>query len=176
MIALLYVPVSLVLIVLQTTIVPDHSFLSGCHDLLLLLVVHASLTRPLKESLPSALIMGLIMDGLSAAPLGLHATAYSWISVVVSWLMMLFHVRSRWLSPFVYAAAALTESAIFLAGMVLLVPDVVVPEAVLFDILMPMLWMMVIGPLFGLALDGMHQKLSRWHSEYMLRRSGYQRI
>lgn len=174
---LLYTPISLLLIIIQTTIIHGHQLLFGFHDLPLLLVVYMGLFRPVSESISFVLMLGFVMDGLSEGPFGLYVTVYFWIFVSISWLMTFLHVRSKLLLPFVFALAMLIENGILLGGMILLVPGARVPQPILCDLFLPVIWIMLTGPLFGLSIDAIHRKLLVWHSERLAkRRNGYHEI
>lgn len=168
---LLYIPISLLLIIIETTIIHNCQFLPGFHDLLLLLVIYMGLYRPIRESIPSILVLGFVMDGLSGGPVGLYATAYFWIFISISWLMTFLHVRSMLLLPFVFATGMLMENGILLVGMILLVPGARVPESILSGIALPVIWIMLTGPLFVLGVDVIHKKLLTWHGERLARRN-----
>jgi rod shape-determining protein MreD len=159
MTSLLYIPISLLLIVVQTTILNNHPLLPGFHDLPLLLVTYMGLFRPMREGLLYVLVMGFVMDGLSEGPLGLYVTAYFWICFSISWLMTFLHVRSKLLLPFVFALATVLENCILLWGMIIGVPGARVPESIAADMVLPVVWIMVTGPLFCLGIDALSRKL-----------------
>ena len=174
---LLYMSISLLLIIIQTTIIHSHQLLLGFHDLPLLLVVYMGLFRPVRESIPFVLMLGFVMDGLSEGPFGLYVSVYFWIFISISWLMTFLHVRSMLLLPFVFGLAMLIESGILLGGMILLVPGARVPQSILFDFSLPVIWIMFTGPLFGLSVDAIHRKLLIWHSERLAKKkNGYHEI
>ncbi len=173
----LYMVVGLLLVIIQTTIIHEIPLLHGTHDLLLLLVVYGGLYRPLRESLPLALAMGLIMDGLSGGPPGLYVTAYLWICIGITWLITFLHVRNRLLLPVVFAAAVVLENIVLLGGMVLLVSDVGLPESTLSGIIISVIWVVFTGPAFCLSANAVHQKIGVWYGARLPdKRDGYERV
>jgi len=170
----LYMVTGLVLIIMQTTIVQGNPVLHGIHDLPLLLAVYAALLRPPRESVPHAIAMGFVMDGLSGGPIGLYVTAYFWICICIIWLMTFLHVRSRLLLPFVYFAAALLENLILVGGLILLVPGAGLPRAALSAMAIPAIWAVFTGPVFVVSVDAVHRKVAFWYGEYLAsRKNGY---
>jgi len=164
---LLYMIVGLLLAIIQTTLIHGIPVLRGIHDLLLLLVVYAGLFRPFRESILLAVIMGFVMDSLSGGPLGLYVAAYFWICVSIIWLMTFLHVHNRLLLPFVFVAAVMMESLIFLGGSVLLIPDARFPESGLAALILPVVWVVFTGPLFVLSANAIHQRIAAWYGEYL---------
>jgi len=170
---ILYIFVSLLLVVLQTAVIPHMHLLKSIPDAPLLLVIYVGLRRPLRESISVALIFGLIMDGLSASPIGLYATAYFWICGILAWLMTFFHVRSAVLLPVIYGAAALFESSVFLAFALLSADGFGLSDALNKSLLMPVMGFAVVGPFFGILMDRVENRLSTWREAQLVKRTGY---
>ena len=170
---ILYISVSLLLVVLQTAVIPHIHLLKNISDIPLLLVIYVGLRRPLRESLSVALIFGLVMDGLSASPVGLYAIAYFWICCILAWLMTFFHIRSTLLLPIIYGAAALLEDCIFLASILLSTDGAGLPKALGRNFMMPVIWFAVLGPFFGVLMDIAQNRLVAWHDAQLVKKSGY---
>ena len=77
------ISVCLLLVILQTTIMPYLPPLDKFYDLLIPFIVYLSLSRPVRESLPFILFLGYIMDNLSGGPFGLYLTTYFGIQTAV---------------------------------------------------------------------------------------------
>ncbi len=72
---LVLIPVSALLVIVQTAVLPFFELLEGRADLLLLLVVAWALTGRLLQSMVLGLVAGLLLDLLSGVPLGVSAIA-----------------------------------------------------------------------------------------------------
>ncbi len=66
----LSVPVLIVVVIIQATLVPQVAILGGRPDLMFLTVVAWSVYAPLNESVTWAFVGGILLDLLSAAPTG----------------------------------------------------------------------------------------------------------
>ena len=148
-----YIAASLLVILIQTTIIPYHSLVHGFYDLPLLLVIYLALYRPIRESLPMVIGLGFVMDSLSGSPLGLYVSTYFWTCAGILWFMTFLHIRNRLLLPIVVAAAVLVENIIFLAGMVMLVPDMRMVGRIFSTVSVQVLWAAVTGPLFIIFIE-----------------------
>jgi cell shape-determining protein MreD len=80
------------------------------YDLLIPIIIHASIFRPLGESLFLVFIFGALLDNLSAGPAGFYLTFYIWILIAVRYLKIFIHVGSISLVTLVVLAAVALES------------------------------------------------------------------
>jgi len=62
----------LVLVILQTTVMPSLSLPGRFYDLMIPFVVYLGLSRPVREGLLFVCLIGFIMDNLSGSPFGLY--------------------------------------------------------------------------------------------------------
>ncbi len=97
---LVYIPIAIVLIVMQTVVLPVLFFAERSYDLMIILVLFLGFYRPGTESLPVVLVAGILSDSFSGGPFGLCTTTYFWLFVGVKMLIPLFHADS-WLVLFV---------------------------------------------------------------------------
>ncbi|PIE71857.1 MAG: hypothetical protein CSA22_00690 [Deltaproteobacteria bacterium] len=82
--------ICMLMIVCQTVILPFYLPCTGCLDLLLLFVVYCGLFLPFREALATAILLALLMDGVSAAPFGVYLITYMTLCCLVRWLIHFF--------------------------------------------------------------------------------------
>jgi len=72
---LVLIPVSVLLVILQTAVLPSFALVDARVDLALLLVVAWALTGRVVQAMILSLVAGLLLDLLSGVPLGISAIA-----------------------------------------------------------------------------------------------------
>lgn len=107
---LLYFSVGILLIIIQTTVLPHVHFFEYMYDLLIPIVIHAAIFRSLGESLFLVFLFGALMDNLSGSPAGFYLTFYIWMLIAVRYLKLFLHVGSVALVTLVVLAAVALES------------------------------------------------------------------
>jgi cell shape-determining protein MreD len=137
------------------------------YDLLLLIVLYLSLYRPVRESLPIVLLLGLVMDNLSGSSFGLFVTVYFWIFVIVSWGTKYLHVGSRILVLTVVAAGVLIENFLFLGSIVLLGKGSQLPKGVFDNVGVQAFWAIFTGPVFLILIRYLHKRFEDRFNELM---------
>jgi cell shape-determining protein MreD len=110
MIIILYLISCLVLLIVQSTLLPDVQAWTRTYDLLIPLVVHAGLLRPWRESLPLICLMGFLTDSISGGPSGFYLTLYIWLFIGTRYLRMYLHVNNIFLVTLVVLAAVALEN------------------------------------------------------------------
>jgi len=149
MIFLFYIVIIFCIIVLQTSVVPLLFTTRGFYDLLIPFVVYAGFFRPLSEGLTIVILLGLIMDCLSASPFGLYLTTYVWLYVGARWLARFFHAHSGVVLFFIVAVGVLFENILWLLTITFLGRmDLISSEAVVAGVLRQVLWALFTGPFF----------------------------
>ena len=141
-----YLGVCLILILLQTTILPFIPLLESIYDLLIPFVIYLGLYRPIREGLILVFILGFLMDNLSGSPFGLYLTTYCWLFIGVKWITTLFQVGNRVLISVVVAAGVLIANIIFIASFAIQ-PDMRLPEKAIQTTFIQFLWALVTGPM-----------------------------
>ena len=111
---LYYSLLGLVVLIIQTTIIPEFTGTQGPYDLVALIIFYLGLYQPFRQSLPMVFVLGFIMDNLSGAPFGLYITTYFWIFVGVCWVTRFIRVRNIVLLPLLVAVGIVVESIILL--------------------------------------------------------------
>ncbi|RLC31092.1 MAG: hypothetical protein DRH32_04775 [Deltaproteobacteria bacterium] len=159
MIFLFHIVITLCIIVLQTAVVPLFCTTPGVYDLLIPFVVYAGFFRPVAEGLSIIILLGLVMDCLSASPFGLYLTAYVWLYAGAKWLVRFLHVHSGVVLFFIVPAGVLFENILWLLTITLLGRmELVSSGAVVTGVSQQVLWAFFTGPFF---LFG-YMKILRW--------------
>jgi cell shape-determining protein MreD len=116
--------ICLLLVILQTTVMPDLSLLDRFYDLLIPFIVYLGLSRPLREGLLFVCFLGFIMDNLSGSPFGLYLTSYFWLFSCVKLITQLLQVGKRlFVITFIVAAGVLMENLFFLGSFAIFTPE-----------------------------------------------------
>ena len=89
-----YAAVSLFLLLLQTSVVPQ-IFLAAPFDILVVQIVFTGLTLSPLPGFVVVLFTGALADGLSGTPFGLHTTSYLWLFMMLQVAVQVLHVHSR---------------------------------------------------------------------------------
>jgi cell shape-determining protein MreD len=80
------------------------------YDLLIPIIIHASIFRPLGASLFLVIVLGALSDNLSGSPAGFYLTFYVWILIAVRYLKKIIHVGSITVVTLVVLVAVTLES------------------------------------------------------------------
>jgi cell shape-determining protein MreD len=150
----------LILVILQTAVVPALPLLERFYDLMIPFVIYLGLASPVRESLPFVLFLGLIMDNLSGSPVGLYLTTYVWLFVGVKGITKLLQVGNRlFIIMLIMAAGVLVENLIFLGTLTILGPDQQLAGDAAKTVTVQVLWAIWTGPVFLMIFRNIHHKL-----------------
>jgi cell shape-determining protein MreD len=150
----------LILVILQTAVVPVLPLLARFYDLMIPFVIYLGLSSPVRESLPFVLFLGLIMDNLSGSPVGLYLTTYVWLFVGVKGITKLLQVGNRlFIIMLIMAAGVLVENLIFLGTLTILGPDQQLAGDAVKTVTVQVLWAIWTGPVFLMIFRNIHHKL-----------------
>ena len=118
------IAICLILVILQTTVIPNSSLLCRFYDLLIPFIVYLGLSRPVREGLLFVCFLGFIMDNLSGSPFGLYLTSYFWLFSGVKGITQLLQVRKRvFVITFIVVSGVLAENLIFLGSFAIFSPE-----------------------------------------------------
>lgn len=162
MVFLLNIVVGLVLIVVQTALLPRFPVIENCYDLLLPFIIYQVVFRPARESAILVVVAGLLMDQLSGAPMGLYLIAYMWVMVSVRWGLQFLHMGNYYLVPFVVAVAVVMENMFFGLATVALKREFPLTQGRL--VLGQVGWALISAPLFMMLLNAVHKGWAAWIS------------
>lgn len=168
---LYYSTIALMMLIIQTTIIPEITGSQGPYDLIALIILYLGLYQPFRQSLPMVFILGLIMDNLSGAPFGLYTTTYFWVFVGVSWITRFLRVRNIILLPLLLAGGILIENIIFMGTIFLIGSLPPLPSQELIQMVFQILWAVVTGPFVVMFLRHLHSKWDMWILEMTTERS-----
>ena len=141
-----HISACLCLIIFQTTILPCLSLSNTFYDLLALYIVYMGLFFSVREGIPVAFIVGLVMDSLSGAPFGVYLTTYLWLFIGVRQIIKFFRVSNYILLPLVAAAAVLIENVILLGTFAMLEPGAQFSLSVINTVIIQVVWAICTGP------------------------------
>jgi rod shape-determining protein MreD len=157
----LYIASGLSLAICQTTIVPRLPVVTHSFDLLLPWVIYLAAFRPVHETLPFVLFMGALMDSLSGGPFGLFLTSYLWLFIAVRLTATVIRAENPLLLVFIIIAAVVGQNALFFAVLGTGDDDSNALAAVVRVVSEQIGWVLLIGPLFALAMRRTHRLSSR---------------
>ncbi|SMC41638.1 rod shape-determining protein MreD [Desulfocicer vacuolatum DSM 3385] len=107
--ALFYLFLSLFLVIVQTTLVPEIAFLNCCFDLLIVNVLYVSLFTSHGIFILYVVALGWTMDCLSGVPSGFYISSYVWIYLFVFMLRHVIHAGNFIFIPVISAGAVAME-------------------------------------------------------------------
>jgi hypothetical protein len=110
---------TLVVSIIQTSVIPHLPILKGTYGLIAPFVLFLGLYHSVYESLPFVLFLSLVMEGISGGPFGIYLTTYLLLFFGVKWLSGSFHAGNTLFLPLVVGAGALVEDAIFIGSALL---------------------------------------------------------
>ena len=152
---------SLLLVILQTTVMPYLPLLDSFYDILIPFIVFLGLYRPVRESLPFVIFLGFIMDNLSGTPFGLYLTAYFWMFVGVLGITKLLQVGNRlFIITLIVAVGVLIENLIFLGTLTILGPDRQLAGNAAKIVTIQVLWAIWTGPIFLVIIRNAQNRLN----------------
>ncbi|MBU4344181.1 MAG: rod shape-determining protein MreD [Desulfobacteraceae bacterium] len=146
MIYFFHISACLCLVIFQTTILPCFPLFNTFYDLSALYIVYMGLFFGVREGMPVALIIGLIMDSLSGGPFGVYLTTYLWLFIGVRQFIKFFRVSNYILLPFVVTAAVLIENVILFGTFAMLEPGTQFSSSVINSVVIQVAWAICTGP------------------------------
>jgi cell shape-determining protein MreD len=160
-----YIAVCLGLVVCQTAIIPQLPAMGNFFDLLLPLVVFLAAFRPLHESVPFVIFLGILMDTLSGGPFGLYLTSYVWLLIGVRLATSVVRAANPVLLMMLIMAGVLLQNVIFFGALAAAAPSLPHPGDVLRVVTGQIGWVLLVGPLLAVimrhARGGMGKRMPR---------------
>ncbi|MBT8331929.1 MAG: rod shape-determining protein MreD [Deltaproteobacteria bacterium] len=155
-----YISICLFLLILQTTILPYIPVVQGMYDLLIPFVIFISICLPIRESLPFALALGLIMDNLSGSPFGMYLTFYLWLFIGVRFIIKFLRVSNKFFLSLVVIFAVLVQNILMIAIFAFFGPVRQLPVDAIVVVTQQFLWALATGPVFLLSLLALAKRLN----------------
>ena len=109
---LIYIPIVLCLIILQTTILPFFFHITGSYDTIIIFILYLGLYRSLWEGIPILLLVGILMDCLSGGSFGIYTTTYIWLYAAIRATIQFLHVKSLIVLPVTIVTGVLLENLV----------------------------------------------------------------
>ena len=164
--------ICLVLVILQTTVMPYLSLLDSLYDLLIPFIVYLGLFRPVREGLLFVCFLGFIMDNLSGSPFGLYLTSYFWLFIGVKGITQLLQVGKRlFIITFIVAAGVLAENLIFLGSFAIFSPEQPFAGDAVKIVTAQVLWALLTGSVFLIIFRNTHDWLDVGFRAFYARKS-----
>ncbi len=152
MIYCIYIAISISLVILQTTVLPNIPLTGEFYDLLIPLMIYLTLYRPPHESLPFVFFLGLLMDNLSGTPFGLYLTTYLWIYIGVKMVASYLRVGNRLLMAFIVCGGVLVQNILIIGSALVMESAWMPPADAARIVISQLLWALVTGPLMLVGL------------------------
>ncbi|WP_373497920.1 hypothetical protein [Desulfococcus sp.] len=157
-----YLFVCLLLTIFQTAVILEFFPSYQCYDLFIPYILYLGIMRPISEVLPFVIASGLIVDSLSAGPLGLYTTSYFWIFILTRLLSGRFLVGHWMCLPFVIMAGVLLENLIILGVCILLDRQFQVPGTSVRIVLEQVGWAAASGVFIFMGIRMAHGFWHKW--------------
>lgn len=151
--------VSLLLPALQSLAAPLLGCPWGTWDLFMPFVFFLAVFLRGRQALPAVLVLGVLADTLSAAPFGIHVTAFLWFFAIIKWGLTFLHVRTRVFLPMLMGLGILIRDMLFLICL-WASGNMLFSKPVGLALVRHFLWNALIGPIVFLLLNFVYQK---WH-------------
>ncbi len=149
---LVFISLSLLVVVFQTTIVPELFGFLGLYDLLIPLSIYFSLYRHFHEGLPILIIAALMMDMLSGAPAGIYLVTYVWLFLTFRQTWRFLDLNHGYLFPLIVTIGVLFQQFIFWITLSIQSGQFVFSAAAMKVVLFQNLWAIVSAPIILILL------------------------
>ncbi len=166
-----YIITCLILIVIQTVIMPDLPVISSFYDLTTIFVIYLGVLRSTRESLPVVILLGVVMDNLSGTPLMVYTTAYFWLYLCVRWLSRILQVGLRFRLALIVILGISLETVISVVSFGGFEALAEMPPADIGKIIVRLLWALFLGPILILILQRLHRFWDHTIGKFLVRRS-----
>lgn len=166
---LIYIPVVICLIILQTTILPFFFHVTESYDTVILFILYLGLYRSIWEGLPILLVVGILMDCLSGGPFGIYTTTYIWLYAAIRATIQFLHVNSLIVLPVTIVTGVILENLVVFLTVLMGRSDVSFSYNAVKTVLAQVLWAVVTGPVIFSAIKTLHHGFERWFKMNMSR-------
>ena len=151
-----YLLTCLILVVLQTTIMPNISVLNSLFSLPTVFVIYLGLYRSTRESLPFVILLGLVTDNLSGAPFMLYITGLFWVYFGVRWLRGMLQVGMHFRLPILVTAGILIENLIHFVAVGFMTTYRQPASEITLAMIIQLVWAFFIGSLMVMGFKRAH--------------------
>lgn len=148
----IYVVSSLGLITCQTALIPRLGFVGHFFDLLLPWVIYLAAFRPVHETLPFLVFIGVLMDSLSGGPFGLYLTSYVWLFIAVRQAAAVVRTENPMVLVLILIGAVASQNGLFLLALEMSGTGMHSTGDRIRAVSEQIGWVLLTGPLVALAL------------------------
>ncbi len=166
---LFYLGVSLILILVQTTILPYLFHFGIFYDLFVPFVLYLVIFRPAHESFVTVVLLGMAMDAFSAGPMGLYGAAYLCLFALGIWLKRYLHVGNRLLLPVIVTMGVVTQNLLLLIALVAFDLLYDLPRTALARMAYQVMLALLTGAPIMMAIRRAHKWWFRWWARFSSR-------
>jgi len=136
------------LIIFQTVVLPLFPFSDSFYDLLVPFIIYLGSSRPVRESIPVAIVLGFIVDSLSGGYFGVYITTYAWLTISMRWISTLIRLENVMLLPFIAVIGVLLENALLAVSVLIANPEFQFSASGMGVIAAQVFWVICTGPIF----------------------------
>ncbi|RJQ81646.1 MAG: hypothetical protein C4519_08695 [Desulfobacteraceae bacterium] len=164
MTVLFYILVSLCLVLIKTTLIPDLPLFEKFYDMLIPIIIYLSFFRRKLEGVPIVVFFGFIMDSLCGGPMGLYLAIYAWLYMTARWIAQFLHTGSFFLMAVAVTLGVIFEIAILLGYMVFLAPNASIPVDAGETVVLQIMWSLITGPIILIIISWAQKQIDLWRS------------
>ncbi len=159
---LFYIMLLIVLVIIQTAILPNFSFFSQSFDLLLVNIIYMSIAFSHPGLLLIVVLQGCIMDSISGTPFGLYMSVYLWVCISIQILKRFVHSGNVIFIPVISAISVFVENSFLLLFFFIRYgKNSFYPQDIMLMI-KQMTWAFFIAPLMILIIHILQKKWNRF--------------
>lgn len=134
------------LVVFQAVILPYFPFSNSIYDLLVPFIIYLGSYRPVRESIPVAIVLGFVVDSFSGSYFGVYITTYAWLTLSMRWVSTLIHLENYALLPLIVVIGVLLENLILFLAIMVANPGFQFSSSVMGIIAAQIFWVICTGP------------------------------
>ncbi|MDX9817275.1 MAG: hypothetical protein RBT16_00060 [Desulfococcus multivorans] len=157
-----YLFVCLFLTIFQTVVILEVLPSYQWYDLFIPFIIYLGMMRPFFEVIHFVILSGLIVDSLSAGPLGLYVTSYLWIFALTRYVSGVLVVGHWMCLPFAAATGVLIENFVILGACVFLDRKFQVPRTSVRIVAEQVGWAAVSGGFIFAGIKIAHRQWREW--------------
>jgi cell shape-determining protein MreD len=136
------------LIVFQTGILPFFPYSNSFYDILVPFIIYLSAYRPVRESIPIAILLGVFVDSFSGSYFGVYVTTYLWLVISIRWISSVIHLENYVLLPLIVVIGILLDNLILFLAIMIANPEFQFSASIMGVIAAQIFWAICTGPFF----------------------------
>jgi rod shape-determining protein MreD len=148
----------IVLLLFQTSIVPNFRLFYDFFNIMNLFVVYLILYRPVKEISVFVVLTGILMDSVSCCPFGLYTTIYIWVSISIKWALKYLHKGNVIIIPMIISGVILVENLMIMGVMALIEKNIFFHPERFRSIITQLIYGVFVGPILIFLIRDLQAK------------------